>query len=115
MFTADQYRAKAIEYSKLLRTANGPNEVREYQGLERSFTELANNAQWIIDNHDKSLHARADATNSPEGQVSRTTANASGPREPESNVAMSWFVPPFVVPAFLILLIIARAGYSAFS
>lgn len=43
-------------------TANGPNEVREYQRLERSFTELANNAQWVIDNHDKSLHAKADAT-----------------------------------------------------
>jgi hypothetical protein len=49
MFTADQYRAKAIEYSKLLRTANGPNEVREYQRLERSFTELADNAQWVIE------------------------------------------------------------------
>jgi hypothetical protein len=45
MFTTDQYRAKAIEYSKLLRTAKGPNEVREYQRLERSFTELADNAQ----------------------------------------------------------------------
>jgi hypothetical protein len=62
MFTADQYRAKAIDYSKLLRTANGPNEVREYQRLERSFTELADNAQWMIDNHDKSLHATAHAT-----------------------------------------------------
>ena len=62
MFTADQYRVKAIEYSKLLRTANGPNEVREYQRLERSFTELADNAQWVIDNHDKSLHATAHAT-----------------------------------------------------
>jgi hypothetical protein len=62
MFTADQYRAKAIEYSKLLRTANGPNEVREYQRLERSFTELADNAQWVIDNRDKVLHATAQAT-----------------------------------------------------
>jgi len=55
MFTADQYRAKAIEYSKLLRTANGPHEVREYQRLERSFTELADNA------HDKLLHATVHA------------------------------------------------------
>ena len=62
MFTADQYGAKAIEYAKLLRTANGPDEVREYQRLERSFTELADNAQWVIDNHDKSLHATAHAT-----------------------------------------------------
>jgi hypothetical protein len=38
--------------------------VREYQRLERSFTELADNAQWVIDNHDKSLHATAPVTSS---------------------------------------------------
>jgi hypothetical protein len=53
-------------------------------------------------------------TNSPEGQISPTTANATISREPESNVAKSWFVPPIVVPAFLMLLIVARAGYTAF-
>ncbi len=51
MFSVEQYHAKAIEYSKLLRISNGPNEVREYQRLERSFTELADNAQWLTDNH----------------------------------------------------------------
>jgi hypothetical protein len=40
----------------LMKTANGPNEVREYQSLERSFTELADNAQWIADNYDKTVH-----------------------------------------------------------
>ena len=30
MFTAEQYRAKATEYSKLAATANGPNELREF-------------------------------------------------------------------------------------
>jgi len=53
MFTAEQYRAKATEYSKLARTANGPNELREFQALERSFAELANNAQWLTENRDK--------------------------------------------------------------
>ena len=56
MFTAEQYRTKASEYAKLMKTANGPNEVREYQSLERSFTELADNAQWIADNYDKTAH-----------------------------------------------------------
>ncbi len=55
MFTAEQYRAKAIEYSQLLTRASGPNELREYQSLERNFTELADNAQWVIDNHDKTV------------------------------------------------------------
>jgi hypothetical protein len=56
-----------------------------------------------------------DMSNSPEGQISPATANASVSRKPESNVAKSWFIPPIVVPAFLILLIVARAVYTAFS
>jgi hypothetical protein len=31
-----------------------------------------------------------------------------------SGTAKSWFVPPVVVPALLMILIIARAFYSAF-
>lgn len=54
-------------------------------------------------------------TNSPEGQISPATGNASVPRKSESNAAKSWFVPPIVVPAFLMLLIVARAVYTAFS
>jgi hypothetical protein len=57
MFTAEQYRAKAIEYSKLLRMANGSDETREYRRLERSFAELADNAQWLTDNQGKTAHA----------------------------------------------------------
>jgi hypothetical protein len=57
MFTAEQYRNKAIEYSKLAEIANGPNEVREFQRLERSFVELADNAQWVTDNRNKMVHA----------------------------------------------------------
>jgi hypothetical protein len=57
MFTAEQYRAKAIEYSRLLRIANGADETREYRRLERSFTELADNAQWLSDNYGKTAHA----------------------------------------------------------
>ena len=39
MFTAEEYRAKAIEYSKLGRIASGPDELREFERLERSFAE----------------------------------------------------------------------------
>jgi hypothetical protein len=55
MFTAEQYRAKAIEYSNLRMIANGPDDAREYQRLERSFSELADNAQWLTENHDKTI------------------------------------------------------------
>ena len=36
--------------------------MREFQELERSFTELAGDTQWMTDNHDKMLHAQGDAT-----------------------------------------------------
>jgi hypothetical protein len=62
MFTAEQYRAKAIEYSKLLRIANGAEEAREYHRLERSFIELADNAQWLTDNYGKTAHATTRET-----------------------------------------------------
>jgi hypothetical protein len=62
MFTTEQYRAKAIEYRKLLSMANGPTDVSELQRLERSFTELADNAQWMIDNHAKIILATEPAT-----------------------------------------------------
>ena len=62
MFTADQYRAKASEYAELVGIANGPNEVREFQRLERSFHELADNAQWVTDNHGKMILAAEEGT-----------------------------------------------------
>jgi len=51
MFTPRQYRDKAVGYGKLVKTANGPNERREFQKLEQSFTVLADNEQWLADNN----------------------------------------------------------------
>jgi hypothetical protein len=65
MFTVEQCRAKATEYSKLLTITSGPDEMREYRRLERSFTELADNAQWSADNYDKTVHTIAPITLSP--------------------------------------------------
>jgi len=53
MFTPEQYRAKAAEYTELARQANTSNAVREFQTHERSLTMLADNKQWLIDNDDK--------------------------------------------------------------
>jgi hypothetical protein len=52
MFTPEQYREKAAEYSELAKQANAPNEVREFQKREQSLTMLADNEQWLADNHD---------------------------------------------------------------
>jgi hypothetical protein len=57
MFKAEQYRAKAAEYAELFKTASGPNEPREFQKLEQSFTTLADNEQWLADNYAKTVHA----------------------------------------------------------
>jgi hypothetical protein len=57
MFNAEQYRAQASEYAKLVGIANGSNETQEFQRLQRSFTELADNAQWVTENRDKTVHA----------------------------------------------------------
>jgi hypothetical protein len=52
MPTPEQYREKAAEYAELAKQAHAPNEVREFQTHERSFTILADNEQWLADNHD---------------------------------------------------------------
>jgi hypothetical protein len=51
MFTPEQYREKAAEYSELAKQANAPYEVREFQKREQSLTMLADNEQWLADNH----------------------------------------------------------------
>ena len=57
MFTPQQYRAKAAEYTDLVKTASNPAEALEFQTLEQSFTVLADNAQWLADNQSKIIRA----------------------------------------------------------
>jgi hypothetical protein len=59
MCTAKQYRAKAAEYKERADMAITPNEKRELQDLERSFSTLADNEQWLSNNSDKTVHAPA--------------------------------------------------------
>jgi hypothetical protein len=59
MFNTKQYRDKAAEYSERGKAANGPNETREFEQLEKNFTALADNEQWLADKHQKSLQGRA--------------------------------------------------------
>jgi hypothetical protein len=75
MFTAEQYRAKAIEYGELARIATAPNAAHEYQMLERSFTELADNAQWVTNNKGKLVQAtdRVTAQLAPDAHAQNMT------------------------------------------
>ena len=47
MFTAKQYRAKAAEYTELLKAASLPAETREFRRLEQSYLTLAENEEWM--------------------------------------------------------------------
>lgn len=60
MFSAKQYHAKAAEYRELAKNADDPGEVQKFQGLERSFSTLGQNEEWLAGNFDKMIHARGD-------------------------------------------------------
>ena len=60
MFTPEQYRAKAREYADWAKATISPREAHEFRMLEQSFTTLADNEQWLAENHDKTVHARTD-------------------------------------------------------
>jgi len=68
MSTPDQYRTKAAEFTDLARVGNTPDEVRRFQKQERSFAALADNEQWLADNHDRAVRASAHPGAIDEGE-----------------------------------------------
>jgi hypothetical protein len=61
MTTPSQYRAHADKYSELIKGTDKPDEIRELQKLEHSFTDLAENEDWMANNVNKTVHSE-DAT-----------------------------------------------------
>ena len=60
MVTAKQYRAKAAECTEGLKAAILPADIRELQNLEQSLLTLAENAEWMADNLEKTISPGAD-------------------------------------------------------
>src|SRR3984893_11848650 len=60
MFIAKQYRAKAAEYTGLLKAASLPAEIRQFRKLEQSYLTLAENEEWMADNREKINRPGAD-------------------------------------------------------
>jgi hypothetical protein len=58
MFTADQFRTKAAECAELTKTTDVPGEIREFQRSKQSFSDLAQNEDWLADNFDKMVRSR---------------------------------------------------------
>jgi hypothetical protein len=75
MFNPKQYRDKAADYAERAKTvANGSNEARALGEREKSFTSLADNEQWLSDNHQKTIQApgaNAEALAAEEDRVLR--------------------------------------------
>lgn len=67
MFNPQLYRDKAAEYSERGKAASGPNETHEFEQLEKSFTTLADNEQWLSDNHQKTV--RTSGADIPAGDT----------------------------------------------
>ena len=59
MFTPGQYRAKADEYQQLAKQTAVANEIHEFKELERSFTTLADNEEWLQRNLNKTVQRAA--------------------------------------------------------
>ena len=55
MFNPKHYRDKAAEYSERGKTANGPDQAHEFRQLQKSFAALADNEQWLADNHQSTV------------------------------------------------------------
>jgi len=71
VFTPEQYRAKAAEYTELAKQGNTPDEVREFHTHEQSLTMLANNKQWLANNDDKLADNSDEIVNVPKPSVWR--------------------------------------------
>lgn len=75
MFTADEFRAKAIEYTQRMKQTTDPAKLRDLQQLEQSFSWLANNEEWLADRVKKSLSPQGvGLAEGAEREIDRRTA-----------------------------------------
>jgi hypothetical protein len=55
MSTPQQFRTKAAECVELVKSTQEPEAIREFQRQARSFTDLANNQDWLANNAGKTV------------------------------------------------------------
>jgi len=65
MFNSQQYPTKAAEYRNRASKTDNPSEIREFKHLERTFNELADNAEWMEKNWDQRVHASHSSIDHP--------------------------------------------------
>jgi hypothetical protein len=59
-------------------------------------------------------HAKEVQTDHLAQDLARWENEGGSPSRPKSDKAASWFVPPLVIPAFLVVLIVARIAYVSY-
>ncbi len=78
MPTAKQYRAKAAEYTELLKTASSPSKAHELRNLEQSFITLAENDEWLAENLGKTISPGASGNSYDDVPFPRRGKNTLG-------------------------------------
>jgi|SRR6185437_7993272 len=58
MFTAEQFRAKAAEYTAQIDKTAAPSELLHLRRLEKSFLSLAQNEEWLADDLDNIIRSQ---------------------------------------------------------
>ncbi len=58
MFTAKQYRASAAKSAEALKHTDVPSEICELQRSKQSFSDLAENEDWLANNFDKMIRSQ---------------------------------------------------------
>ena len=58
MFKAEQFRAKAEQSAQSMKNTDIPSEVSKFHQSMESFSQLAQNEDWLADNYDKMLHSQ---------------------------------------------------------
>lgn len=57
MYSAEQYRQMAADNAGKAQTTSDQAAIDEFKQLQRTFTDLADNAEWMANNDAKRLHA----------------------------------------------------------
>lgn len=58
MFTAEQFRMKAAESGESIKNTDVPSEIRKFERSMESFSQLAQNEDWLANNFDKMIRSQ---------------------------------------------------------
>jgi hypothetical protein len=78
MSTSQQLRTRAAEFGELIKSADDPDAILELRKQERTFTELADNEDWLANNADKTVHP-TDKDDSDDLVLAPTEGGSDGP------------------------------------